>query len=140
MRPLKFVTLDITDMDACHVLIGRPWQYDRSAHHDGQANTYSLQWGSKKIVLLLTAFDPRVPTLLPNSPHASHNVGPLTPSISSIKPKLNHIPLVQSTSAIPFKLFLAIVLKDRQLEHPNILVSIQQLIDEFKDLSPEELP
>jgi hypothetical protein len=26
---------DMVAMDACHLLLGRPWQYDRNAHHDG---------------------------------------------------------------------------------------------------------
>ena len=29
-------------MDVCHLLLGRPWQFDRHAIHDGHANTYSL--------------------------------------------------------------------------------------------------
>lgn len=37
------ITCEIVNMDACHVLLGRPWQYDRLVHHDGRANTYSLQ-------------------------------------------------------------------------------------------------
>lgn len=29
-------------MDTCHLLLGRPWQYDRRVSHDGFKNTYSL--------------------------------------------------------------------------------------------------
>ena len=29
-------------MDCCHILLGRPWQYDRYAIHDGRLNQYSL--------------------------------------------------------------------------------------------------
>jgi hypothetical protein len=36
------VLCDIIRMDACHMLLGRPWQFDRRAMHDGHANTYSL--------------------------------------------------------------------------------------------------
>ena len=28
-------------MDVCHLLLGRPWQYDRSVIHDGRKNTYT---------------------------------------------------------------------------------------------------
>lgn len=31
---------DVISMDACHLLLGRPWQYDHRAHHDGYKNTY----------------------------------------------------------------------------------------------------
>ena len=30
-------------MDVCHILLGRPWQYDRSAKHDGRKNVYELE-------------------------------------------------------------------------------------------------
>ena len=30
-------------MDACHLLLGRPWQFDRKARHDGEKNSYSFQ-------------------------------------------------------------------------------------------------
>jgi hypothetical protein len=42
---------DVVSMDACHILLGRPWQYDRSVVHDGRKNTYSLNIKGKKIVL-----------------------------------------------------------------------------------------
>jgi hypothetical protein len=43
---------DVVAMDACHLLLGRPSQYDRSAHHDGRKNTYSFMIGNVKIMLL----------------------------------------------------------------------------------------
>ena len=43
---------DVVVMDACHLLLGRPWQYDREVQHDGKKNTYSFMFGSTKIVLL----------------------------------------------------------------------------------------
>lgn len=36
------VLYDIIPMDACHLLLGRPWHFDRHVVHDGHANTYSL--------------------------------------------------------------------------------------------------
>ncbi|TNV97344.1 hypothetical protein C5H24_12795, partial [Xylella fastidiosa] len=30
---------DVVAMDACHLLLGRPWQYDRKVAHDGGTNT-----------------------------------------------------------------------------------------------------
>ncbi|XP_059073655.1 uncharacterized protein LOC131874339 [Cryptomeria japonica] len=43
---------DIAKMDACHLLFGRPWQYDLKAHHDGFRNTYSITKDGKVIELL----------------------------------------------------------------------------------------
>lgn len=42
---------DVVSMDACHILLGRPRQYDHSVMHDGWNNTYSLSIKGKKIVL-----------------------------------------------------------------------------------------
>ena len=42
---------DILPMDACHLLLGRPWLYDRKVNHDGFLNTYSLLKDGKKITL-----------------------------------------------------------------------------------------
>lgn len=39
-------------MDACHLLLGRPWQYNRVAKHDGKKNTYSFMFDNMNIVLL----------------------------------------------------------------------------------------
>jgi hypothetical protein len=39
-------------MDACHLLLGRPWQYDRNAHHNGWKNTYSFLVDNVKLTLL----------------------------------------------------------------------------------------
>ncbi|KAF8049532.1 hypothetical protein N665_2185s0001 [Sinapis alba] len=43
---------DVALIDFCHLLLGRPWEFDRKIIHDGAKNTYSFVWDSKKIVLL----------------------------------------------------------------------------------------
>ena len=42
---------DVVPMDACHVLLGRPWLFDRSVIHDGRKNTYTFTQDHKKITL-----------------------------------------------------------------------------------------
>jgi hypothetical protein len=37
------VLCDVIPMDVCHVLLGRPWKYDRNVVHDGRMNTYTLE-------------------------------------------------------------------------------------------------
>ena len=46
------VWCDVVTMDACHLLLGRPWLYDRRVIHDGCANTYSFNFNNTKVVLL----------------------------------------------------------------------------------------
>ena len=46
------VLCDVVDMDASHVLLGRPWQYDVDTTHKGKDNWYSFIWNKRKIVIL----------------------------------------------------------------------------------------
>jgi hypothetical protein len=39
-------------MDVCHLLLGRPWQYDRNVVHDGKMNTYTLEKNGRTHMLL----------------------------------------------------------------------------------------
>lgn len=36
------VICDIMPMDVCHILLGRPWQYDRKVVHDRKKNYYNF--------------------------------------------------------------------------------------------------
>ncbi|KAL4387939.1 hypothetical protein GQ457_09G017830 [Hibiscus cannabinus] len=45
------VTCDVCSMDACHLLLGRPWQYDKRALHDCFTNRYSFIHEGKKVIL-----------------------------------------------------------------------------------------
>ena len=42
---------DVIPMTVCHMLLGRPWLYDRRVCYDGYANTYSFNFQDKKLVL-----------------------------------------------------------------------------------------
>ena len=42
---------DIIPMDTCHLLLGRPWLFDRKVIHDGYLNTYTFSKDGKKITL-----------------------------------------------------------------------------------------
>lgn len=37
------ILCDIIPMDVCHILLGRPWQYDREAQHDGKNNVFVIK-------------------------------------------------------------------------------------------------
>jgi hypothetical protein len=39
-------------MDLCHVFLGRPWNFDMNAIHDGRRNTYTLENNGRTHVLL----------------------------------------------------------------------------------------
>jgi hypothetical protein len=39
-------------MEACSLLLGRPWEYDRNAAHQGRTNTYTFTHKGQDITLL----------------------------------------------------------------------------------------
>ncbi|KAL4318208.1 hypothetical protein GQ457_18G000260 [Hibiscus cannabinus] len=45
------VTCDVCSMDACHLLLGRPWQYDKRVLHDCFTNRYSFDHEGKNVIL-----------------------------------------------------------------------------------------
>ncbi|XP_074305225.1 uncharacterized protein LOC141640273 [Silene latifolia] len=45
------ILCDVVPMDACHVLLGRPWQFYRNVIHRGRSNEYELVDKGKKLVL-----------------------------------------------------------------------------------------
>jgi hypothetical protein len=45
------VECDVVPMQACHILLGRPWQFDKDSMHHGRLNQYSFLHHDKKIML-----------------------------------------------------------------------------------------
>lgn len=42
------VLCDVVPMQACHLLLGRPWQFDKDTMHHGQSNMYSFVHDKRK--------------------------------------------------------------------------------------------
>jgi hypothetical protein len=42
---------DVVPMSVCHILLGRPWQFDRNVIHNGRTNYYSFKMSGKEYVL-----------------------------------------------------------------------------------------
>jgi hypothetical protein len=38
-------------MQACNIMLGRPWQFDKDSMHHGRSNQYSFMHHDRKIVL-----------------------------------------------------------------------------------------
>ncbi|XP_016581679.1 uncharacterized protein LOC107879067 [Capsicum annuum] len=45
------VLCDIIPMQACHLLVGRPWQYNRSIKYDGRTKHYSFEFVGQNFTL-----------------------------------------------------------------------------------------
>ena len=46
------ILCDVIPMDVFHLLLGRPWQYDKNVIHDGRMNTYTLENNGRTHMLL----------------------------------------------------------------------------------------
>ncbi|GKB76795.1 putative nucleotidyltransferase, ribonuclease H [Tanacetum coccineum] len=111
------VLCDVVPMDACHLLVGRPWEYDHDITYNGRTNTYSLLFGGVKI------------NLMPNKPKEviSKPTGTLL-TLSQFEDKLE----------IGDDVFVLIgkeVAEDSKIPEAMIL-----LLEEFSDVFPDELP
>jgi len=48
---VDIVECDVAPMSMCHLLLGRPWQYDRYSQHCGRTNQFTINLKGKKFVL-----------------------------------------------------------------------------------------
>ncbi|KAK1628061.1 hypothetical protein QYE76_002376 [Lolium multiflorum] len=69
------VDCDVVPMTVCHMLLGRPWQYDKKANHDGYTNAYSFKVNDKTYILR----DEDIPSIDTTAvPTATQIQGPIT--------------------------------------------------------------
>ncbi|XP_022573072.1 uncharacterized protein LOC106427556 [Brassica napus] len=61
------VYCDVAPMDISHLILGRPWEYDRQVIHHRAKNTYSFTWDTHQIVLIPS----RDKATTPNPPPAT---------------------------------------------------------------------
>lgn len=116
------VWCDVIPMDACHLLLGRPWQYDRHVLYDGYTNTYSFIKDRIKVKLT-----PLPPSELNESKKESR---PLVTLITKEQFKVT----AEEAQNMRFVLLF-------ESNGETILpVEIKQLLAEFPDVVPEEIP
>ena len=71
------VLCDVVPMQASHILLGRLWEYDRRAKHDGFTNKYSFKMNGMTI------------NLLPMSPREVHEDQKILSECESVHEKEN---------------------------------------------------
>ena len=115
------VWCDIVPMDVCHLLLGRPWQYDRQIINDGFKNTYTFRKDGHKIVLA-----PLKPTIAPASKPAEQN------SLLSKSEMEKEISVGSDVMAL-----VAIEETESEKEIPKV---VEPILAEFVDVVLEEIP
>ncbi|XP_074292279.1 uncharacterized protein LOC141619159 [Silene latifolia] len=112
---------DIIPMNACHILLGRPWQFDRKVEHDGRSNVYSVMKGNVR-----------------------YNLKPMSPNkIKESKTKKGSMFMeareVEEALARGERTYVLLV---RKLGSVGVCDDhgVQGLLEEFRDVFPDELP
>jgi hypothetical protein len=111
-------------MDACHIILGRPWQFDVDAIYKGRDNVYIFMNKGQKVVL-----------------------GPIKEEFSVVEPKTKG-KLVLLVDGEKFmdgakkigELFAVVIGGGIRTELPNIPHDLQPLLAEFQEIIPSELP
>ncbi|XP_024016241.1 uncharacterized protein LOC112089724 [Eutrema salsugineum] len=128
---------DIAPMDVSHLILGRPWQFDRDTSHSGKKNTYSFVFENRKIILL--------PSPEPTSlPLVTHRVD-VQPHVTTGNPSQSTLLCSRAqfeTELRQSKFLLALVpsspsQKTGPIELPP---AFSALLHEFMDIFPEDLP
>ncbi|XP_074300252.1 uncharacterized protein LOC141631487 [Silene latifolia] len=114
-------------MDACHLLLGRPWEFDRDSVHHGRDNTYTFKFGSRKITL-----SPLPPPIKPTTPP------------SMVEPTRDVLLIDEAERLRELKGeddIYVLVAKDMLGESEvTIPLEIRELLNDYEDVFPSELP
>ena len=127
---------DIVPMDVSHILLGRPWQYDRDVSHSGRSNVYSFFFENRRIVLLPNQEDPLVaaPTNQKVAPHLLEGTGS-----SDTVLFCSHSVFTQELQETKFTLaIMAIPATNSSTTTTD--PAITTLLEEFGDVFPSDLP
>jgi len=109
------VWCDVVPMDACHVLLGRPWQYDRQAIHESRQNTYTFVKSGRRHIFWPTGEDKAMSVVL------------------STKQLVKNIRMIGPCFAL-------IAREAQECKQTSWARDVKRLLSEYADVTPEELP
>ncbi|CAL9026298.1 unnamed protein product [Prunus brigantina] len=122
------VLCDVIDMDACHILLGRPWQFDVDATFKGRDNVILFSWNNRKIAMATTQ-------------PPKQSVEPKTRSSSFLTLISNEQELLEAVKEA--ECFCPLVLKGLLKigrGEGDIPQDVQQILNQFQELLSENLP
>lgn len=111
---------DIVPMDACHLLLGRPWEFDRCVIHDGFLNTYSFTMDNRKLVLK------------PSLPEQQ-----ATPASHVLLLQKAPFETIMREEGFVFILITRLTCPDRFF---NVPTAFSNIVRQFEDVFPDDLP
>ncbi|KAH9667915.1 Endonuclease [Citrus sinensis] len=115
------VWCDVVPMDACHLLLGHPWQYDRRVVHDGYRNTYTFIKDGSKVIL--------GPSKVEKSPKP----------IKGVENNLLNVSDCKKEFEMDSEVYVLVVFEENEDSNEPTLI-MKYLLEEFSDVVPKELP
>ncbi|GJV35732.1 reverse transcriptase domain-containing protein [Tanacetum coccineum] len=109
---------EVVPMDACHLLLGRPWLYDHQVKHDGFRNTYSFHKDGLHVTL------------------ASLNPKDATPEVAPMT-KDEIVGLARQSPPGPI---LGLVVLEENTPISDVPHEVLPLLTEFSDIFPDDIP
>jgi hypothetical protein len=119
------ILCDVISMDVCHLLLGRPWKYDRNVIHDGKMKTYTLEKNG------------RTHMLLPIKDKEVKPEGRNIVLLMSGKELLTEVKKKEGPQFIVFRKPKIVLTNTRVDDFPG---EIQELLEEFADIVVDDLP
>lgn len=123
---------DVVSTDVGHLLLGRPWQYDRDVSHNGKTNVYNFVFNNRRIVLLPQQSAPRTAETLPHTDPVDTVPGTSIlfcslPAFESELKKTGFVIALLATNTSP---------------NTSLVFApwVTKLLSEFSEVFPEELP
>ncbi|XP_074299052.1 uncharacterized protein LOC141630073 [Silene latifolia] len=115
------ICCDVIPMSACHILLGRPWQFNRKVKHDERTNVFGM-----------------------TKAKATYNLKPLLPNkIKKLKSKKGSLFMearkVEEVLARGEQAYILIV-RDFEVDGESRSREVQGLLKQFCDVFPDELP
>lgn len=124
---------DVAPIDFCHLLLGRPWEYDRKIMHDGAKNTYSFLWNTQHIVLLPSQ---EIATSTPSTTSPLMTL-PTPTSATTLLCSYTKIVTELQTEGVAFALVPS---PNHRLLVTTPPPSLLKILTDFVDVFPDELP
>lgn len=116
---------DIVPMDARHILLGRPWLFDKNMIHLTQANTYLFHKDAKKLTL---------------QPFKEELINTLKAVKTNNLLICHKFELESQDMGVVFALVTKKVHEDKDVNFNEFLVEIQHILMEFQELVGNALP
>jgi len=115
-------------MDACHLLLGRPWRHDRDVIHNGKSNTYCFKLKGKAY------------TLTPLLPSQVKPIQPIPGEGNTSEKALFLSETRVERSINKGKVVLALFVLEKGEGETPLHTLAKPLIQDFSDVFPDDLP